>query len=139
MSDNGSSLVSSNDLQQQNNQHDDTVNNTSQTTPTPGYRSVLRSVPRLGPDTRVSRQEITYRKHNKTFPQKLYEILDDPELSEIISWLPSGRHWKVHNRQRFENELMEQHFKSTKWKSFLRQVTIWGFQRGKLDTKAFVT
>ena len=83
-----------------------------------------------------SLQEMCYRAHHKTFPEKLYHILMKSEYNRIISFIPGGKAWKVHNRAKFESEVMEKHFESKKWASFLRQVTGWGFQRGEysLDT-----
>ena len=76
-------------------------------------------------------QEKTYRMHHKTFPQKLYEILMKPELNPILSFLPSGQAWRVHNKARFESEVMGLYFESNKWASFLRQATGWGFKRSE--------
>ena len=77
-------------------------------------------------------QEKTYRSYNKTFPQILYEILMKPELNHILSFLPNGGMWKVHDKRQFESEVMKKYFKTNKWESFLRQVTGWGFKRSKL-------
>lgn len=66
---------------------------------------------------------------NDTFPSKLFEILSNPEFSHIISWLPHGRTWKVHNKKEFEKVVMPKYFVMTKWSSFARQVNGWGFYR----------
>jgi len=66
----------------------------------------------------------------KTFPSKLYEILSSPDAdASIISWLPHGMAWKVHDSERFEKEIIPKHFKQTKFSSFTRQVNGWGFKR----------
>ena len=66
----------------------------------------------------------------KTFPSKLYEILSSPDAdASIISWLPHGMAWKVHDSERFEKEIIPKHFKLTKFSSFTRQVNGWGFKR----------
>ena len=71
------------------------------------------------------------RHRNDTFPSKLYEILSNPEYSHIISWLPHGKSWKVHNNKDFEMKVMPKYFVMTKWSSFARQVNGWGFSRSK--------
>lgn len=65
----------------------------------------------------------------KNFPAKLFEILSDEENSDIISWMPHGRGWKVHDSKRFELEIIPKHFKLTKFSSFTRQVNAWGFRK----------
>lgn len=69
------------------------------------------------------------RHRNDTFPSKLYEILSNPEYSQIISWLPHGKTWKVHNNMDFEKQIMPKYFTMTAWSSFARQVNGWGFCR----------
>ena len=77
--------------------------------------------------------ERRYRNYFQTFPQKLHMILSSGDHDEVISWLEDGYSWKVHDKDRFIEELMPKYFESTKWKSFLRQVTGWGFKRSKLS------
>jgi len=73
-------------------------------------------------------------KNNLVFPSKLHLILDDADtkgFSNVISWvhLPDRSGFKVHNKTLFNTEIMPQYFKSTKYKSFQRQLDYWGFQR----------
>jgi hypothetical protein len=42
----------------------------------------------------------------------------------IVSWLPHGRGFKVHESEIFVEQVMERYFKQTKYKSFQRQVNI---------------
>jgi len=65
----------------------------------------------------------------RTFPTKLFDILARDDLSHIISWLPHGRSWKVHDQDEFEAKVMPVYFQQTKFASFARQVTGWGFKR----------
>ena len=80
---------------------------------------------------RPTEHELRYRNHFQTFPQKLHLILSSGGHDDVISWLEDGKSWRVHNKERFIDEVMPKYFKSTKWKSFLRQVTGWGFKRSK--------
>ena len=55
------------------------------------------------------------------FPSRLYQLLEDSETegnTDIISWMPDGRSFKVHNKERFESELMPRYFGSSKYRSF---------------------
>jgi hypothetical protein len=66
------------------------------------------------------------------FPWKLHEMLDVAEnegLDCIVSWLPGANAFKVHNPDNFMSHLMPRYFKQTKYKSFQRQLNIWGFER----------
>lgn len=63
------------------------------------------------------------------FPAKLFAILSRPELSDIISWMPHGRSWKVHKPREFEVKVIPAYFDHSKYSSFIRQANGWGFQR----------
>ena len=66
------------------------------------------------------------------FPWKLHEMLErsEPEsFDHIVSWVPSGNGFKVHNPQAFVKEILPRYFRQTKYKSFQRQCNIWGFER----------
>ena len=67
------------------------------------------------------------------FPCRLHDLLtlaeDDSSLSSVISWMPHGRSWIVHNKEAFIERISQSHFQFKKYESFLRQVNGWGFQR----------
>ena len=61
----------------------------------------------------------------ESFPVKLYKIIDRIErdgLSSIISWLPHGRAFRIHDTGRFVKEVMTCYFYQTKMSSFTRQL-----------------
>lgn len=69
---------------------------------------------------------------NIPFPWKLHEMLDACEKegwSHIVSWLPDNASFRVHNPTYFMENVISNFFKQTKYKSFQRQLNIWGFQR----------
>ncbi|VEU45168.1 unnamed protein product [Pseudo-nitzschia multistriata] len=66
------------------------------------------------------------------FPWKLYDMLHTAEKrneEHIISWIRDGKAFKVHKRDQFIEEYMKKIFNQTKFKSFQRQLNLWGFQR----------
>ena len=68
---------------------------------------------------------------SEQFPWKLHRLLDDAEkhgFESIVSWLPEGDAFKVHNRMRFASQIMPSYFSSTIYKSFQRNLTLWGFE-----------
>lgn len=69
---------------------------------------------------------------NALFPWKLHKMLTFCETEgkdTVVSWLPQGKAFKVHNTAAFVSEILPMHFKQTKYKSFQRQLNLWGFQR----------
>lgn len=68
-------------------------------------------------------------KESNTFPWKLHEMLDSVEYDRIVSWLPDGISFKVHNSSAFVRDVLPQFFLQSKYKSFQRQLNIWGFKR----------
>ena len=64
------------------------------------------------------------------FPHKLHKMLEDVEKEgneSIISWLPDGKSFKVHDREKFEQDLMPKYFGSSKYRSFQKNLNLWGF------------
>lgn len=68
------------------------------------------------------------------FPFKLHSILEHSENSnqtDVISWLPSGRGFKIHMPKLFAETILPLYFNRTKYRSFQRQLYIYGFDRVK--------
>ena len=58
------------------------------------------------------------------FPWKLHQLLDDVAndgYEHIISWLPCGKAFRVHNPPVFAREIMMNYFRQTKYSSFTRR------------------
>jgi HSF-type DNA-binding len=64
-----------------------------------------------------------------SFPAKLHAILGQPDLAEIIDWLPHGRSWRVLKPRDFETKIIPRFFEHSKFSSFIRQANGWGFRR----------
>ncbi len=66
------------------------------------------------------------------FPWKLHLILEYAEandLHEIVCWTKMGNGFKVHKPAVFDERIMPLYFNQTKYKSFQRQLNMWGFER----------
>jgi len=66
------------------------------------------------------------------FPFRLHEMLCNVESKNngsIVSWLPDGNHFKVHDPRRFVEVVIPSAFKQKSLKSFQRQLHLYGFQR----------
>jgi hypothetical protein len=64
------------------------------------------------------------------FPSIVYDMLedvaDDPIRSLIVSWMPHGRSFRVHDGSRFETEVMPDYFRE-RYASFRFLLEQWGF------------
>jgi len=64
------------------------------------------------------------------FPHKMYDLLEDVErkgLSDIVSWLPDGKSFKIHSQSAFEETIMPRYFSGmSSYKSFRRQLNLYG-------------
>mmetsp|Transcript_22739 Transcript_22739/g.47692 ORF Transcript_22739/g.47692 Transcript_22739/m.47692 type:complete len:121 (+) Transcript_22739:121-483(+) len=73
------------------------------------------------------------------FPKRLYDMLENAErdgYSHVISWMPDGKSFKIHVDGSLDEEdekaiieILKRTFKQTRFKSFLRQLQLYGFER----------
>ncbi|KAL3791186.1 hypothetical protein ACHAWO_013617 [Cyclotella atomus] len=78
------------------------------------------------------------------FPYKLYQLLEtlcsvtslsnsrlssDEAAAASIAWLPHGRAFIIRDQAVFASKVLPVHFENIKYRSFLRQLNLWGFQR----------
>jgi HSF-type DNA-binding len=74
------------------------------------------------------------------FPQKLHRVLSelarsgDPALENVVSFLPHGRAFHIHEPDTFEKSLLPKYFAGQKnIGSFCRQLNLYGFIRVRLN------
>ena len=83
------------------------------------------------------------KRHKKAlFPVSLHAMLRAAEQEgkqSIISWNPSGTMFRVHNPKQFVKTILARFSRQTKFKSFIRQLHLWCFQRVQsgLDTGSY--
>jgi antitoxin component of MazEF toxin-antitoxin module len=65
----------------------------------------------------------------KNFPQKLLDILETPEHSDILKWLPGGKAFTIVDKTRFTSEDLPALLKQTQFTSFTRKLCRWKFIR----------
>ena len=76
----------------------------------------------------------TKRKRPPLFPQKLYNMLENAETEgydHLIGWSPDGKSFKIYNNGNDPAmvAILRQNFNQTHFKSFLRQLQLYGFER----------
>lgn len=72
------------------------------------------------------------RMQPKRFPFRLNKMLNDAEAhgnDHIVSWMPCGNMFKVHKHKEFATRIMPLYCRHTRYKSFLRQLSMYKFQR----------
>jgi len=74
-------------------------------------------------------------RNHKPFPQKLMSILSKKEFEDIISWMPEGESFSVHNKNSLSAVLRKCNLQETKFDSFRRKLHRWGFKVVKKGTK----
>ena len=68
------------------------------------------------------------------FPVKLHKVIQNTErygFSTIISWLPHGRAFKIHDDDAFLEKVMPHFFFQSRMSSFTAQLKMYGFHRIK--------
>jgi hypothetical protein len=79
--------------------------------------------------SQISRFPWTQQSRSR-FPWKLHQLLKSTEKSghdHIISWLPDGESFKVHDKKNFTNEVLPLFFGTNKYQSFQRNLNLWGY------------
>ena len=66
------------------------------------------------------------------FPNQLYSILENVKHASTISWVFDGKAFSVYEPQKLEKEVMPLYFKTSKLKSFQKQLNTYGFERTKI-------
>jgi len=72
------------------------------------------------------------KESRQPFPAKVYDMLQDADarnFSQIVSWNATGDGFMVHDKDHFTAEIVPRYFNLTKYKSFQRQLSLYGFQR----------
>lgn len=69
-----------------------------------------------------------------SFLSKLFLILENQDVNQIISWSPEGDKFQIINSLKFQNDVIPMYFKHKNLKSFIRQLNLHGFK--KLRTKS---
>ena len=67
---------------------------------------------------------------NMNFPETLFVVLSCSQYEDILSWLPHGRGFAVHDKKALADVILPQHFGgSSKYSSFTRRLKRWNFHR----------
>jgi hypothetical protein len=68
----------------------------------------------------------------RSFPRTLFKMLETAEstnFNDIVAWQQDGKSFKVFQPKEFAATIMHQYFNQSRYKSFQRQLNIYGFQR----------
>jgi hypothetical protein len=92
------------------------------------------SISRAMITTTTTSRSSTGRQQHESFPWKLYDLLEKVAANgqeHIVSWQREGRALKVHKPKEFASLILPVYFlhSTTKWASFQRQLSLYGFQR----------
>ncbi|GES90424.1 winged helix DNA-binding domain-containing protein [Rhizophagus clarus] len=68
-------------------------------------------------------------KTQAAFVNKLYTMVEDQSIQNLISWAPSGDVFSVSNPTEFSKSVLPQYFKHNNWQSFVRQLNMYGFHK----------
>ncbi|CAD8104147.1 unnamed protein product [Paramecium primaurelia] len=69
------------------------------------------------------------------FLQKTYDILENPQLQDIVGWNEDGSGFLVKNVIAFQDQVLPMYFKHRNFASFVRQMNMYGFHKSRSDQK----
>lgn len=74
-------------------------------------------------------------KHKPTFPEMVYQILQDSAIEgteDAVAWTDNGTSFHIHKPREFNDNILPKYSrKKTKFRSFQRQLNIYGFKMAK--------
>eukprot|EP00581_Thalassiosira_minuscula_P027688 CAMPEP_0183751820 /NCGR_PEP_ID=MMETSP0739-20130205/1968_1 /TAXON_ID=385413 /ORGANISM="Thalassiosira miniscula, Strain CCMP1093" /LENGTH=288 /DNA_ID=CAMNT_0025988097 /DNA_START=67 /DNA_END=933 /DNA_ORIENTATION=+ len=73
----------------------------------------------------------SHHKQAKPFPDILMDILSNPQYVDIVSWLPHGKSFAIHDSHKFSTEILPKYFRRVIFRSFVRKLNRWGFRSVK--------
>ncbi|TIC16594.1 hypothetical protein E3Q15_01021 [Wallemia mellicola] len=88
------------------------------------------AVPQQSPATATAQQH-TKKDGNESsgrFPDKLFHLLENPDLHNVISWSEDGKYVLIHDPVELE-KVMGTMWRSSAYPTFQRQMNIYGFSR----------
>ena len=59
----------------------------------------------------------------------MLDLAESEGYASVVSWLPDGQSFIVHNVYAFVAVILPRYFKQSKYKSFQRQLNVWCFER----------
>ena len=65
------------------------------------------------------------------------EILSNPDYVPIVSWLPHGKCFAIHNHSQFSSRILPKYFRRVIFRSFIRKLNRWGFRSVKRSVSGF--
>jgi len=73
------------------------------------------------------------------FLRKAYQMVDDEETKDIISWTGDGKQFTIHKLNEFSSQLLPKYFKHSNFSSFVRQLNSYGFRKVEPARWTFAT
>ncbi|XP_062039076.1 heat shock factor protein 3-like [Lepus europaeus] len=73
--------------------------------------------------------EAAWNKSIPSFLSKLWSLVEDPALDELVCWSQSGQSFYIRNEQIFSKEVLPKYFKHNNMSSFVRQLNLYGFRK----------
>ncbi|KAL7533838.1 hypothetical protein ACHAXR_005474 [Thalassiosira sp. AJA248-18] len=101
-----------------------------------GDSSSVHSTTKVAHQAMVDSYNDTH-KRAKTFPEVLLDIVSNPDYAPMVSWLPNGKSFAIHDPCRFSAEILPKYFRRVIFRSFVRKLNRWGFRSVKRSVSGF--
>jgi len=69
----------------------------------------------------------------KLFVDKVFELVNDPSMSDVIRWSDDGSSFVISNEDKLVNQVFPELFKHNSMDSFIRQLHHYGFKKNTKD------
>lgn len=80
-----------------------------------------------------------YRRKDKRFVEKLWDLVENNELDDVIRWGTDGTYIVIPNTTTFEERVLKVYFKTKVYSSFVRQLHMYGFRKRTQEVELTAT
>jgi len=83
-------------------------------------------------------EEDDFRLAGCSFTKKLFDILQDPKCSSIITWTADGFAFEVKDPKRLETDILPKYFRHGRFQSLVRQLNFYSFKKISKERSSWI-
>ncbi|CEP62447.1 stress-responsive transcription factor HSF1 LALA0_S05e05864g [Lachancea lanzarotensis] len=91
-------------------------------------KPVQKPQPSVSPK-QLPKRKLTSAKTRPAFVNKLWSMVNDSAIADLMHWAPDGKSFIITNREGFVHNVLPRYFKHSNFASFVRQLNMYGWHK----------